>query len=955
MVNDPHKTTYTMQVEDSITGIKLQKANVMAFAVGDSVVAAKAVISDIYNNTGLRYTRRYDVSIPKNDTDYQLVVDADGYMTRIIPLNHTNKSTFDLGIIKLMKMPKMLNEVTVTATKIRLYYDGDTLVYNADAFALPDGSMLDDLIRQLDGVTINEHGQIFCKGRKVHSLHLDGRKLFDGNPRTLLENLGAYTVSKLKVYEYTSSVDKFTGFKNVTDKPLIMDVVLKQEYAIGKWINIDAGYGTSNRYLGRAFGLGFSKTLALAAFVNANNLSSGDNPRQGEKWDPDKAGTDESRYLSGGLSYQFDPAGDKIHMSGSVAVNSDNIIKRNGSWRNILIPGSINSATAYTDATSKSLKILTDHSFTIQLPVVYLQASPTFSYRRGQTDRNSLSATFDADLKPISAEMLNAIYTDAGDEELLRLLVNRRNYEATAKTNGLGCGLSTLAMFKLPETDRAVHNIKISASGNYSDEHSSGFEQSTIDYGLSQRPEYRSYAYYRQFPSANWNASASTAYRIEVDGAHEFSLQYLYSTARGNSPYERYQLENLDNISFESLKFGQLPPENVLASVIDPDNSYWTKKHNQSHHISGVCELQFGRKNLAEENATGMFSVEIYPAIAFHQRTLDYRLVDYDTIAVRRDRLPSVLAITRYSAITKDGSKDIYVGLTWNSSPQLLTMNNLIDKYNTSDPLNVYKGNPSLRNSYTHKASQRITILKRKAPFTTFEFSFNESFTSDAIVSGSIYDPKTGVRTTSVYNVDGNHSFSASLNHSHSIYYNSRTNHNVRYNVMLNAGYRRTTSMDAVETAACSYVYYKNLSPTVSVTYSGSRKSFSLKWNGVFNRYDGTSADFPSYNATNMAYGASASMALPLDFKIQTDFTYYTRRGYSNQALNTNEAIWNITASWHWKKKNLTFMVDGYDLLGQVKKITYGVDALGHTEAWSNSLPRYFLLRLRYHIDVSPK
>ncbi|MDE6166461.1 MAG: hypothetical protein K2F58_05140, partial [Muribaculaceae bacterium] len=79
------------------------------------------------------------------------------------------------------------------------------------------------------------------------------------------------------------------------------------------------------------------------------------------------------------------------------------------------------------------------------------------------------------------------------------------------------------------------------------------------------------------------------------------------------------------------------------------------------------------------------------------------------------------------------------------------------------------------------------------------------------------------------------------------------------------------------------------------------------------------------------------------------------RRGYSNQALNTNEAIWNITASWHWKKKNLTFMVDGYDLLGQVKKITYGVDALGHTEAWSNSLPRYFLLRLRYHIDVSPK
>ena len=41
-----------------------------------------------------------------------------------------------------------LSEVVVTATKVRIAYRGDTLVYNADAFNVPNGSMLDGLLKQ---------------------------------------------------------------------------------------------------------------------------------------------------------------------------------------------------------------------------------------------------------------------------------------------------------------------------------------------------------------------------------------------------------------------------------------------------------------------------------------------------------------------------------------------------------------------------------------------------------------------------------------------------------------------------------------------------------------------------------------------------------------------------------------------------------------------------------------
>ena len=44
---------------------------------------------------------------------------------------------------------QQLEDVVVKATKVKFYMNKDTLVYNADAFNLQEGSMLDDLIKQL--------------------------------------------------------------------------------------------------------------------------------------------------------------------------------------------------------------------------------------------------------------------------------------------------------------------------------------------------------------------------------------------------------------------------------------------------------------------------------------------------------------------------------------------------------------------------------------------------------------------------------------------------------------------------------------------------------------------------------------------------------------------------------------------------------------------------------------
>ena len=72
-----------------------------------------------------------------------------------------------------------------------------------------------------------------------------------------LENLPAYTVSKIKVFNKAGQKSQMMG-KDMGDKVYTMDVRLKKEYATGYMGNFEAGAGTQHRYMTRAFLMKFS-------------------------------------------------------------------------------------------------------------------------------------------------------------------------------------------------------------------------------------------------------------------------------------------------------------------------------------------------------------------------------------------------------------------------------------------------------------------------------------------------------------------------------------------------------------------------------------------------------------------------------------------------------------------------------------------------------------------------
>lgn len=174
-----------------LDGVKISILNTDSTIVLDSVPTLNIIGSD-----GKIFKTIFIAEVDASKHKYIIRATKPGYgkVFQLVSIGTTQSGQVVVPDIKMRKERNInLDEVVVKATKVKMYYKGDTLIYNADAFKLPDGSMLDALIRQLPGVTMNENGEIFVNGRKVDELLLGSRSFMSGNKKVLMENLPYYT------------------------------------------------------------------------------------------------------------------------------------------------------------------------------------------------------------------------------------------------------------------------------------------------------------------------------------------------------------------------------------------------------------------------------------------------------------------------------------------------------------------------------------------------------------------------------------------------------------------------------------------------------------------------------------------------------------------------------------------------------------------------------------------
>ena len=310
-----HKIEVYGDVKDSFT-----QAYLKAFV---TVMDKDSNVIDTMTTRGRGKRLFYITHVPARPASYIIKAECEGYESKCI--NHTIKyigrnkdfSFPSLLLKKKFNQDVALDDVVVTGTKVKLAYRGDTLVFNASAFNVPDGSMLDALVRQMPGAEMKSNGDIYVNGKKIDYLLLNGKDFFKGKNQVMLDNLPYYTVKELKVYDRSSEKSRLMG-KEMEKKDYVMDVALKREYSRGYIANMEAAGGSEDRYLARLFGLYYTDNSRISVFGNMNNKNETRKPGSQGDWSPSNSPQGQKTTRQVGVDFNTTSKSQKIREQGNV-------------------------------------------------------------------------------------------------------------------------------------------------------------------------------------------------------------------------------------------------------------------------------------------------------------------------------------------------------------------------------------------------------------------------------------------------------------------------------------------------------------------------------------------------------------------------------------------------------------------------------------------------------------
>jgi hypothetical protein len=835
-----------------------------------------------------------------------------------------------------------LNEVVVKATKVKFYVNGDTLVYNADAFELAEGSMLDALIQQLPGVELKSGGDIEVNGKHVDALLLNGKDFFNKDRRLMLDNLPSYMVKKVKAYDRSNEQLRMAGLPDDGNKEFVMDVQLKKEYSIGWIANAEAGAGTDDRFLGRLFALRFTPNSRLSFFANANNVSDDRKPGQNGDWSPLRQATGIRSVYDAGIDYNIDEKKGRWTTSGNVRTSyTEDDAEQHTSSENFLTGGNT-FGRAYSKRHADNFKVSTGHEFNLyrrDKVLSYLGLRPNFNYNRQHSRGESASAVFDDNLaEQWGKAWIDSIMSPNAGYLLLRHVLNRTISEARGNGHSLNTGVDANAVFRIPHNNHFVFN----ASGNisYSDEKRHAYDHYQLDYPNSGTPTDRRNRY-----DLNTNRSLNYggiigARRTEI-GCLQLSTDYIYSHANRKTNRSLYLLHLLGEFDGE---LGTLPSANDLYKTLDTGNS------NQAETTDDIHRLRFGYDyNSSRRHSWNLIrqfrgNVEV----RFERNQLDYQRGQLDTLFHRNTAFVQTDGDWRF--FTRDQKKVFEVNFnTRISAPSMTYLLNIRDD---SDPLRIVLSNPHLKNPQRyHLGTSYRRVLSGERMWNV---SGSINLAPQSIAMATLYDKQTGIRTVTPQNVNGN--WDAHLGGG----YNTPLDHNRHLSLSTKTTLDYFRSVDLISTmpTAPSHSivgsYYAN--EALSLTY---RPNAKLQVKGIGNihyqRSTSDRIDFETINVLDFDYGLTAQVELPWSLQLATDLTMYSRRGYADHTMNTNEFVWNARLSKRFLHGNLICMLDGFDLLSNLSNIRRTINAQGRTETWNNVTPRYALLHVVYRLNKQPK
>ena len=845
-----------------------------------------------------------------------------------------------LGTIELKPDAIMLKGATVTGQAAKVTLKEDTFVYNASAYRTPEGSVVEELVKKLPGAQVDDDGKITINGKEVKKILIDGKEFMTGDTKTAMKNLPTSIVERVKAYDQKSDLARVSGIDD-GEEETVLDFGIKRGMNRGYMVNADLAAGTRSRYSGRIFAGMQSSDLKIFIPMSANNVNDMGFPGGGGgRFGGGRQGLTATKMLGFNLNYEKK---DRFKLDASIRWNHSNVdavVRRSTedfmSGNASTFSNNLTSNMSRTNSWNARFRLeWTPDSMT------NIMMRPQFNYNSNDGLGEGYSMTFDED-------PFKTIRDPFDDEELQKLIdkgvVKNRNVNNSISYSDSKSAGGWLQLNR--RLNSKGRNITLRFSGNVGEGMSRSFTNSLVEYYqlVNQYGEDSTYQAnrYAVTPTKNWNYGLRATYSEPIfrQVYLQFSYQYQYS-------YTKSDRATYDFSNYAADFFGVTPRYrgwddylallggSPLEGFRDDKLSRFSEYRNYNHTAEIMLRVVRKAYNLN-------IGFQVMPQRSHF--TQDYQGVHTDTVRTVTNIAPTADFRWKISNVSQ-------LRFNYRANSSQPSMSDLLDITDNSDPLNVRKGNPGLKPSFTQNFRlfyNNYIQNHQRSIMANVSFSTTRNSISNMVT----YDAASGGRTTRPENINGNWNAFGMFMFNTAIdsagFFNVNTFTTLRYNNSV--GYvsvgRNTDSQKSTTKST-------TVGERLAASYRNSWLEFEL--NGSL-EYMHARSELQSNNNLDtwtFSYGGSLQLTAPWGTQLSTSMNMNSRRGYNDASMNTNELIWNAQVSQSFLRGNaLTLSLQFYDILHRQSTFSRTVDAMRRSDTEYNAITNYAMLHVIYRLNI---
>ena len=843
---------------------------------------------------------------------YTLQVSFMGFKTQKFKLNLPQRSgNFKVADVMMREDATIMAEAVVEGKLPEMTVVDDTVAYNADAFKLPEGSMVEELIKKLPGIVQDENGGFTFNGKNITQILVDGKEFFGNNRNLVLQNIPAEIVDKVKTYDKKSDMARITGIDDGNEST-VLDIAVKKDKKKGFFGNANGAYGTHDRYNGSMNVNSFKGDQKFSFVGNANNTN-GNGLTDHQSLGTTMNWENEKLELNGSINGNFNQS------SSASQSNSQNFELQNSAYS-----ASKNQSNSRSGNFGFQYKIEWEPDSTWNILF-----RPEFSLGKNSGASGSESATWNDDPFLLSPTPL------ADYQELSKTIgVNHRLSDNWNRSKNINASASLQINKRLKKPGR---NITFNFGGGYGDSESQSNNYSQTDYYLIQALNGGDSVYhkvqYNRGTNYNYNLNARFSYSepIAYQTTLQFSYNYRYSFRDNDRDVRSIFDPYNDMLGVNAENYDDF--YNSEYVVQDKQQCSYTRNIGQNHDL----RLQV-RMNRTKYRLT--IGANVQPQVS----KVDYQKGRIDTLLRRTVVNASPVVNFRYKF-----SRQEQLDFRYNADTGWPNITDMIpDTLSDANPLNIRIGNAELKPSFTQHLNfdyRRTVVEYQRTSSVNLQFRTTRNSTANR----TEYNEVTGGRVSMPVNVNGNWNASGSFNFNTALDKNKywRINTNTRINTSKSVGYLyRSKDKATVE----NHTRSANFNEWMRITY---RRDWESEWQVEFNAHGNFSYNLHRSNnatASNLdnkyfSYGGSFVITTPWGMTISSDIEQQSRRGYSDASMNTNRLIWNGSISQRFlPHKQLTVSLRAIDILNERDDINRSVSAVSRTDTQSEMVRSYVLL-----------